>query len=110
VAGIQILIATDAARAAGAGDKEQSIVCGTEKARWGGGRAGSPSGRLRREATKRLSTPRCIDGGPAHRCATRLTSCHPALDSAHVGFVDSTAVVLARTSFSLGSGGAIRST
>jgi hypothetical protein len=56
VAGIQILIATDAARAAGAGDKEQPLFVEPEKARWGGGRAGSPSGRLRRERPAPLDT------------------------------------------------------
>jgi len=56
VAGIQILIATDAARAAGAGDKEQPLFVEPEKARWGGGRAGGPSGRLRRERPAPLDT------------------------------------------------------
>ncbi len=37
---IQILIATDAARAAGAGDKEQPLFVEPEKARWGGEHGG----------------------------------------------------------------------
>jgi hypothetical protein len=42
-ANIQTLVATDAARATSAGDKEQPLFMEPEKARWGGERAGGQS-------------------------------------------------------------------